>query len=269
AVINTKANQTDLNATNATVAQNKATSDNQIALTNQRIDRTNVVVNDTVNRVTTVETTVTKQGQLIDTVMSANANSAKTGTTTLGNGSNNNGTTGSTLVGNNTSTTANNGTALGNGAATGGVGSVAVGYDAKAPADNSVALGANSLANRPDTVSVGSAGAERQITNVAAGTQGTDAVNVNQLNALSKDMGYRLNNLDKNLSGGIAGAVAISMMPTLSEGRMVTGGAGFYNGESAVSLGLTGGFGKVSYKVGAAWASNGDSSVGGGIGYRW
>jgi autotransporter adhesin len=66
-----------------------------------------------------------------------------------------------------------------------GYGSAALGYRAKATADNSVALGQNSLADRANTVSVGSAGAERQITNVAAGVQGTDAVNVNQLNALA------------------------------------------------------------------------------------
>ncbi len=48
-----------------------------------------------------------------------------------------------------------------------------------------VALGQGSIADRVNTVSVGSAGAERQITNVAAGVQGTDAVNVNQLNAVA------------------------------------------------------------------------------------
>jgi trimeric autotransporter adhesin len=41
------------------------------------------------------------------------------------------------------------------------------------------------VADRANTVSVGSAGSERQITNVAAGVEGTDAVNVNQLNAVA------------------------------------------------------------------------------------
>ena len=39
------------------------------------------------------------------------------------------------------------------------------------------------MADRANTVSVGSAGNERQVTNVAAGTAGTDAVNLDQLNA--------------------------------------------------------------------------------------
>ncbi|MGF7130393.1 autotransporter adhesin [Paraburkholderia sp. EB58] len=56
---------------------------------------------------------------------------------------------------------------------------------ATASADGSVALGQGSVADRANTVSVGSAGSERQITNVAAGVEGTDAVNVNQLNAVA------------------------------------------------------------------------------------
>jgi autotransporter adhesin len=46
-----------------------------------------------------------------------------------------------------------------------------------------VALGSGSVADRADSVSVGRAGNERQVTHVAAGTAGTDAVNVNQLQA--------------------------------------------------------------------------------------
>ena len=49
-----------------------------------------------------------------------------------------------------------------------------------------MALGANSTADRDNTVSVGDVGSERQITNVAAGTEGTDAVNVDQLNAVAE-----------------------------------------------------------------------------------
>ncbi|MBD4909063.1 hypothetical protein GUF77_05590, partial [Xanthomonas citri pv. citri] len=39
--------------------------------------------------------------------------------------------------------------------------------------------------DRASTVSVGTVGGERQITNVAAGTEGTDAVNLDQLTAVS------------------------------------------------------------------------------------
>src|SRR5690606_24580195 len=60
-----------------------------------------------------------------------------------------------------------------------------------AAADNSVALGALSDAMRANVVSVGSAerGITRQITNVAAGTEGTDAVNLDQLNAVADAAG--------------------------------------------------------------------------------
>lgn len=67
----------------------------------------------------------------------------------------------------------------------GAVGSIALGRGANASAPNSVALGAASTATRPNTVSVGAPGAERQVTNVAPGTLGTDAVNVDQLNAVA------------------------------------------------------------------------------------
>lgn len=67
----------------------------------------------------------------------------------------------------------------------GGIGSVALGNGSSATAANSVALGAGSVAARANTVSVGAPGAERQITNVAPGTVGTDAVNLNQLNAVA------------------------------------------------------------------------------------
>jgi autotransporter adhesin len=69
-----------------------------------------------------------------------------------------------------------------------GADSVAIGGAANASADNAVALGSNSVADRVNSVSVGAAGKERQITNVEAGTQSTDAVNVSQLTAVSKDV---------------------------------------------------------------------------------
>lgn len=67
----------------------------------------------------------------------------------------------------------------------GAVGSIALGSGANASAANSVALGAGSTATRASAVSVGAPGAERQVTNVAPGTLGTDAVNLNQLNAVA------------------------------------------------------------------------------------
>ncbi len=84
----------------------------------------------------------------------------------------------------------------------GGTDSVVIGSGASADVANSVVLGAGSTATigaqtdysaygltAPQTsvgeVSVGSSGSERKITNVAAGSAGTDAVNVNQLQAVN------------------------------------------------------------------------------------
>ncbi|RDK02220.1 ESPR-type extended signal peptide-containing protein, partial [Paraburkholderia lacunae] len=73
--------------------------------------------------------------------------------------------------------------------------SSAYGANAVAIADNAVALGAGSVASRSDTVSIGYLSADgksqytRQITNVTAGAAGTDAVNVDQLNAAIASVG--------------------------------------------------------------------------------
>jgi len=88
-----------------------------------------------------------------------------------------------TAIGGNASATGDNATVLGQSGAASGLGAVGIGFRANAQGDRSVALGMDSVADRDNTVSVGSATQQRQITNVAAGTAGTDAVNVEQMNA--------------------------------------------------------------------------------------
>ncbi|MFC0399667.1 ESPR-type extended signal peptide-containing protein [Paraburkholderia rhizosphaerae] len=80
-------------------------------------------------------------------------------------------------------------TALGGRSLASADGSTALGSHASALGSKSVALGYESVATRANTVSVGRQGGERQIVNVAAGSAGTDAVNVNQLNAAIASMG--------------------------------------------------------------------------------
>jgi trimeric autotransporter adhesin len=82
-----------------------------------------------------------------------------------------------TAVGYHASVGAENGTALGSGATV------------TPAAVNAVAIGANSVATEPNTVSFGSVGNERRLTNVAPGVAGTDAVNLNQLNAFANATG--------------------------------------------------------------------------------
>ena len=100
-----------------------------------------------------------------------------------------------------------------------GSNSSAYGANAVALVSNSVALGANSVASRNDTVSVGYLSADgssqytRQITNVTAGAAGTDAVNVNQLNAAIASV---------NGGGGGGGAVANAVVYDSSASTLIT-----------------------------------------------
>ena len=95
------------------------------------------------------------------------------------------------------------------------------------------------------------------------------AMNTQRFEGLSD----RVNSLDSSLSSGIASAMALSAMPTMSEAgaHMITGGSGFFNGSSAVAVGLTGTTesGKYSYKAGGTYTKDGGSGFSLGGGYRW
>jgi len=83
----------------------------------------------------------------------------------------------------NQSSGGNNAVAIGQ-QASAGPGNVSVGMLTSTTGVNSVSIGyASSDYGRSNTVSIGTPGAERTISNVAEGTLGTDAVNVDQLNA--------------------------------------------------------------------------------------
>ena len=111
--------------------------------------------------------------------------------------------------------------------------SLALGYESEAAAYNSVALGASSLANRPNTVSVGDGDYHlyRQITNVADGTEDYDAVNVRQLNRLSK----RANRI-----GASAAALASLKPAQLGKNDKFAFSLGFgsYKNAQAVAMGV-------------------------------
>ncbi|WP_371234691.1 YadA-like family protein [Pseudomonas sp. QE6] len=166
--------------------------------------------------------------------------------------------------------------------------STAIGSNAKARGRNSVAIGANSMADRENSVSVGSAGAERQITNVAAGTVETDAVNLGQLNKSVADItnnanaytdaqvnGLRhdLNEMDDQLSAGIAGAMAMASLPQpYSPGAsMAAAGVGNYRGQSSLAVGVSriSDNGKWVTKLQGSADSQGEVGVSVGVGYQW
>jgi len=171
--------------------------------------------------------------------------------------------------------TGGNATAVGQSAEATGKNSTAIGQGAKATADNSVALGQGSVADEDNTVSVGRSSSNpnevinRRITNVAPGVKGTDAVNVNQLNEVKRD----LRKTDKKLRGGIAGATAVANIPqvTVAGSNMVGVGVGNYKGQSAVAVGYSraSDSNRVIFKASAAATTQGDYNVGAGIGYQW
>jgi autotransporter adhesin len=133
-------------------------------------------------------------------------------------------------------------TAGGDGALATGGASTAIGYHATASGANSVAIGANSSdGGQANVASFGSPGNERRLTNVAPGINGTDAVNLNQLNAVSAYAASLNNALGIKVNGELAGANALSGLPfsTIPTKGMVAAGFGFQDGQGAFAVGLS------------------------------
>jgi autotransporter adhesin len=176
-----------------------------------------------------------------------------------------------------------NSTAVGNTSTASGNGSTAVGQGATASGGNSVAIGAGSNdGGRANVVAVGAANAPRQVANVAPGTDGTDAVNVNQLNAgLSQANAYtdqRVNQLQqginstaRNAYSGIAAATALTMIPEVDKGKTLSLGIGTagFRGYQAVAIGGTARITEnIKIKAGVGMSPGGDT-VGVGAAMQW
>ncbi len=221
-----------------------------------------------------------------------------------------------------------NSTAVGNGAQASGSNSVALGAGSVASRDNTVSVGSagaeRAITNVADgtqatdavnvrqlqasqegtlrydtntttgatnfnSVTLGQAGSGPTVVrNVAAGTAGTDAVNVNQLNAgmqqtLDWSKSYtdqRIDGFDRELrrtdnraSAGIASAMAMAALPQPSEaGRsMAAIGAGSFNGESGMAVGISGisEGGRWIYKFSGTTNTRGEGGVAVGAGIQW
>lgn len=150
----------------------------------------------------------------------------------------------------------------------------------------SVAIGANSTdGGRSNVVSVGSSTGQRQIIDVAAGTQGTDAVNLNQLSALSSSVSQsmqgqqaQINSLSSSLQDtdtmarqGIAAATALTMLPQVDAGKTFSTAVGVarFAGESGMALGASARLtanGILKMGVGLAGSNR---TYGAGYGYSW
>ncbi|MDB5783714.1 YadA-like family protein, partial [Caballeronia mineralivorans] len=176
-----------------------------------------------------------------------------------------------------------NSTAVGNTSTASGNGSTAVGQGATASGGNSVAIGAGSNdGGRANVVAVGAANAPRHVANVAPGTDGTDAVNVNQLNAgLSQANAYtdqRVNQLQqginstaRNAYSGIAAATALTMIPEVDKGKTLSLGIGTagFRGYQAVAIGGTARITEnIKIKAGVGMSPGGDT-VGVGAAMQW
>ncbi|HHV6878430.1 TPA: YadA family autotransporter adhesin, partial [Haemophilus influenzae] len=164
-------------------------------------------------------------------------------------------------------------TALGHSAYAEKEGSTAIGHNAQAKAKNSVALGNGSVANEDDTVSVGDVYRERRITNVQDPKNLTDAANKRYVDHSVNSVRNELKQTDRKLRGGIAGAVAMANIPTVSNagGTMIGLGVGNFKGQNAVAVGLSKSSdnNRIHFKVSGSATSAGDYAVGGGIGYQW
>jgi autotransporter adhesin len=190
-----------------------------------------------------------------------------------------------------------NGLSVGTGSNATGATGTAFGEGASATADGAVAIGQGSLADQANTVSVGSTGHERRVTNVAEGTAATDAANVAQVEAssartlqsanaytdgrmkafsdqftqLQDDVTLRLNHQDQRIDQqGAMSAAMLNMAINAAHSNSANGrigvGAGWMNGESALSVGYSKQIGdRASFSLGGAFTSD-DSSAGIGFG---
>jgi trimeric autotransporter adhesin len=118
---------------------------------------------------------------------------------------------------------------------------------------NSGAIGANSVASDPNTVSFGSAGNERRLTNVAPGANGTDAVNLNQLDAFASSTGRQFVTLRRQDRSDTSIALASGGIRWDDRpGRISVGGAASDFGDQvglAFGLGATSPGGNWRYSV--------------------
>lgn len=149
-----------------------------------------------------------------------------------------------------------------------GANATAIGNGAQATASNSVALGDRSVASEDNTVSVGSAGNERRVTNVAAGVRGTDAANMNQLNALQSNV----NAVAREAFAGVAAAMAMpNLTPNKPGNTLIAAGVANYKGYTAVGLGGTYRSENNHWLVNAAasFTPHGDTGVRGQVGYEF
>ena len=122
-----------------------------------------------------------------------------------------------------------------------------------------------------------------KITNVKAGERPTDAVNVSQLNKVAQVVNNnarnialldnKINNIDRNLRAGIAGAMAAGgLYQATQPGKsMVSAGVGTYKGQNAIAVGYSrlSDNGKIGIKFSVNGNSQGEKGAAASMGYQW
>ena len=180
-----------------------------------------------------------------------------------------------------------NATAGGFGASATGAGGVALGNGAASTGVGSVALGQGSTdGGASRVVSVGGVGTERRITNVGPALNGTDAVNLNQLQAAQSSFSTTATGLQNQLNqtnfdlaqvrrranGGTAGAMAVAGLPQAFEaGKSMIGGAvGYWADQVAFAIGISSIVGDHTVvKAGGSISNQGAGGFNAGIGYQF
>ena len=111
-----------------------------------------------------------------------------------------------------------------------------------------------------------------QVKNDQAIVDGRQNTQINNNSQAIDMLGYKVGKLEDKLSAGIASTVAMAFMPSamIPGETRISGGTGYYNGQSAIAIGLTGASdtGYLNYKIGSSYTQEGGVVVGGGVSYR-
>uniref|UniRef100_UPI000479F1EB YadA-like family protein n=1 Tax=Ignatzschineria larvae TaxID=112009 RepID=UPI000479F1EB len=146
-------------------------------------------------------------------------------------------------------------------------------------------------AGKTNTISFANGSVARKVTGVAPGeisATSTDAINGSQLHVVKEDINNinytlnhyntRMNNIEKTVhqnrkmaSAGIAGAMAMSSIPYIEYSKYSFGmGLGYYDNESAVSLGVQGKLTDRSrFRLQMSYDTQNKIGVGVGIAFEW
>ena len=123
----------------------------------------------------------------------------------------------------------------------------------------------------------------RRVTNIAEGKENTDAVSVSQLRRTNQAvinnahniarLDNKIDNVDRNLRAGIAGALATGgLYQAAQPGKsMISAGAGTYKGQNAVAVGYSriSDNGKIGVKFSVNSNTRGDKGAAASVGYQW